>query len=286
MRSLRSTAAALGLVAALPAIAAPARAQVPAAQQATTFDKIFGFDRALADRSKLRVLLVFDPGTAGSKDAAAPLQRAFGAAGMTAESVAVGAAAAKLRPGVVAYLLPGATSADFLKAAAAAHVLTVAGDTALAEQGRASVGLAQRGDKTDIVVNLDRLAAEGHDFAAQLLNFARVVRSGGAAAAATGAGGGAAAPAAEEAAKPVLVSITKPDYPSLGRRFKIQGDVVMRLSVDESGRVTHVELVKGLGKGGLDEAAMGAAQKARFRPASRNGVAVASTYVLVMPFRL
>ena len=44
--------------------------------------------------------------------------------------------------------------------------------------------------------------------------------------------------------------------------------------------------MRAVGRGGVDEVAMAAARKARFRPASRNGVAVPSTYTLTMPFRL
>lgn len=265
----------------------PARAQpgpaVPPPLQAITFDKIFSFDRALGDRTKLRVLLVYnhDP-EAGGKEAALALQKAFAAATIAAEPVLLSAAADKLQPGTVLYFLAGTATPDLLKAAAAAKVLTIAGESALAEQGKVSVGLALRGDKAEIVVNLDRVAQEGHDFSAQLLKFARVVRGGAvvSAGSASPAGQGAETPA------PVLVGFTKPEYPALARRFGVQGDVVLRLAVDVSGKVTGVELMKGLGRGGLDEAAMSAARSARFRPASRNGQAVPSSYVLIVPFRL
>jgi TonB family protein len=255
-------------------IAAPAAAQapVPPALQAQTFDKIFAFDRALGDRSRVKVLLVHPEGAGGAT--ATTLQRAFGAAGIVAEPVALPAAIERLRapaPGLVVYLLPGTATPELLAAAATARALTIAGEAAMAEQGKASIGLALRGDKAEIVVNFDRVEREGHDFSAQLLQFARVVR---------GTAGGGAAPA------PVLVGLTKPQYPSLARRFKVEGDVVMRLAVDQTGKVTAVELVKGLGRGGVDEAAVAAARSARFRPATRDGTPVASTYLLTIPFRL
>ncbi|HXT51020.1 MAG TPA: TonB family protein [Thermoanaerobaculia bacterium] len=260
--------AAIALVALL--YAAPALGQtspVPPPLQATTFDKIFDFDRALGDRLKLKVLVVHDE---GGRDAATALQQAFSAAAISAEPVALAAAAGRLQPGVVVYLLPGTATPELLRSAAAARVLTIAGDAALAEQGKASVGLALKGDKAEIVVNLDRVALEGHDFSAQLLKFARVVRAG---------------PAAEGPA-PVLVGLTKPEYPAVARRLRVEGDVTMRLSVDATGKVTDVELVSGLGRGGIDEVAMAAARTARFRPAMRNGTPVASRYLLVIPFRL
>jgi len=257
-----------------------ARAQgvAPPATQASTFAKVLSFDRAL-DKSKLRVLLIHDLST--GKDQAAALQQAFTAAGLAAEPVPVGNARNRLERGVVAYLLPGTSSSLLLDSAAAARVLTISGDTALAEQGKVSVSVGMRGDKPDIVVNLARVATEGHDFAAQLLSFARVIR-------APGADGGEVAAAAgpETIQPPVLVGLNKPDYPPLARKMQVQGDVVMRLAVDASGRVTGVELVKPIGRGGLDEAAVAAAKNARFKPATRNGTAVAGTYLLTMPFRL
>jgi TonB family protein len=272
----RAAAVLAALLSTTPASAQPS--PVPPPLQATTFDKIFDFDRALGDRVKLKVWLVHDAAGSG-RDAAAALQGAFSAAAIAAEPVALPAAAARFQSGSVAYLLPGTATPELLAAAASAKVLTISGDAALAEQGKASVGLAMRGDKAEIVVNLDRVAQEGHDFSAQLLKFARVVR-GGAVVSAGSPGGAADGPA------PVLVSLTKPEYPQLARRLRVQGDVVMWLSVDETGKVTAVELVKALGRGGVDEAAMAAARTARFKPAIRNGTPVASRYLLVIPFRL
>jgi TonB family protein len=281
-RAAAALFAALALLAAL-----PVRAQtspVPPTVQATTFDKIFDFDRALGDRVKLKVLLVHD--AASGRDAAIALQQAFGAAAIAAEAVPLSAAAGRLQPGVVAYLLPGTATPELLNAVAMAKVLTISGDAALAEQGKASVGLAMRGDKPEIVVNLDRVTQEGHDFSAQLLKFARVVRGGATISAGVPGPPPSAPPGGAEGPAPVLVGLDRPEYPTLARRMRLEGDVVMRLSVDEAGKVTAVELVKGLGKGGIDEAALAAARTARFRPATRNGSPVASRFLLVIPFRL
>ena len=258
----------------LVALPACAQAQVSPPLQASTFDKIFDFDRALVDRVKLKVLLVHD---AAGRDAAVALQQAFSAAAIAAEPVPLSAAVARFGEGMVAYVWPTTATPDLLKAAATARVLTIAGDAALAEQGKVSVGLGMRGDKADIVVNLDRVGQEGHDFSAQLLKFARVLRGGVQVSA--GGGGG-------EDPVPVLVGLTKPNYPPVAQRLRVEGDVVLRLSIDATGKVTNVVLVKGLGRGGIDEAAIAAAKGARFKPATKNGVAVPSTYLLVIPFRL
>ena len=217
------------------------------------------------------MLLVYD---AAGKDAAGALQAAFAGIGVTAEPVPAPNARSRFEAGGVAYLLPGTATAPLLEGAAAAHTLTVAGDATLAEAGKVSVGLGMRGDKPEIVVNLERVQSEGHDFAAQLLSFARVIRPSGS------ASGTALLQA------PVLVALAKPDYPVLARKMQVQGDVVMRLLIDENGKVTSVEVIKAIGRGGLDEAAVSAAKNARFRPATRDGAPVAGSYVLTMPFRL
>ncbi|MBI4508151.1 MAG: TonB family protein [Deltaproteobacteria bacterium] len=55
-------------------------------------------------------------------------------------------------------------------------------------------------------------------------------------------------------------------YTEEARRAQVEGQVVLLLSVDESGRVAAVKLVKGLGYG-LDEKAMAFGKTIRFRPA-------------------
>jgi TonB family protein len=285
-KTLRAAAARRVLAVAGALVAAAGSAQtspVPPPLQASTFDKIFDFDRALGDRVRLKVLLIHDE---SGREAAAALQQAFNGAAIAAEPVTLAAAAGRMQEGVVAYLLPGTATPDLLRTAAAARVLTIAGDATLAEQGRASVGLGLKGDKAEIVVNLDRVAQEGHDFSAQLLKFARVVRGGVTISAGVPGTPPSAPPGGAEGPVPVLLGLDRPAYPVVARRLRVEGDVTMRLSVDESGKVTAVELVKGLGKGGIDEAAMAAARTARFKPALRNGAPVASRFLLVIPFRL
>jgi len=87
---------------------------------------------------------------------------------------------------------------------------------------------------------------------------------------------------------PVLVSFDKPSYPPIARRMKIEGDVVLSLLVDETGRVLEARLIRGVGGkgGGLHEAALKAARRARYRPATKNGVRVKMWTTLKIPFRL
>lgn len=86
---------------------------------------------------------------------------------------------------------------------------------------------------------------------------------------------------------PRLVSFDKPSYPPLARKMKIQGDVVLSLLVDETGRVTEARVLQGVRKGvGLNERALEAARRARYEPATKDGVKVKMWTTLRIPFRL
>lgn len=267
--STRAMAGALGLaLALLSPVMAGARMVVAPAAQPPLFDKIFGYDRALGDRARLQVLLVRSEAEAA---ALAEIEAGFRQLGIRAEQVAAAAVGSRLAPGVVVYLTAESATPAMLEQLARARVLTIAGDPALAEGGRAAVALGDHAGKPEIVVNLDRVAAEGHDFPAQMLKVARVVR-------------GTAQPGYQP---PVLVSFDKPSYPEVARRMRVQGDVVMRLQVDAAGAVTGVELIKGVSQSsGIDDAALRAARSARFKPAMQEGKAVAASYTLTLPFRL
>jgi TonB family protein len=249
---------------------APLAAQaVPAGEQAAMFGRIFGYDRALS--APVTVLVVHPAGAAAQ---AGELVAAFSAAGITASPVAAGDLAARLGEAAVVYFLPGTTSAEAARLVSGARLLSLAGDVRAVEEGRASVGLAAAGGRTEIVVNLPRLREEGHELSAQLLKLARVVTG------APAAGGGALHP-------PRLVAFDTPEYPDLARRLRVQGDVVLELTVETDGSVSAVELVQGVTqKVGINEAALAAARGARFQPATRDGQPVQSVYTLSIPFRL
>ena len=54
-----------------------------------------------------------------------------------------------------------------------------------------------------------------------------------------------------------------------------EGDVIVEITIDEQGNITNKALVHGLGNG-LDEQAISVLQSWRFRPATRDGVAIPS----------
>ncbi len=86
---------------------------------------------------------------------------------------------------------------------------------------------------------------------------------------------------------PQLVSISKPEYPPVARRFRVEGTVVVSVLVSEDGDVLDTRLDRGVSrKVGLNEAALEAARRAKYRPATKDGVRVKMWTTLKIPFRL
>ncbi len=69
---------------------------------------------------------------------------------------------------------------------------------------------------------------------------------------------------------PELVHTEEAPYPPEAKAAGVEGDVVLRLTIDVNGEVTDAEVVEGAGQG-FDEAAQAAALQFRFRPARRRG---------------
>jgi protein TonB len=77
-----------------------------------------------------------------------------------------------------------------------------------------------------------------------------------------------------------------PLYPGAARRQGIEGDVILRLSVDEAGKLISVAVARGSGHRALDEAAIAAVKLWRFAPAVVAGRPVAAVAELPVRFRL
>ncbi|HTE91594.1 MAG TPA: energy transducer TonB, partial [Terriglobales bacterium] len=94
--------------------------------------------------------------------------------------------------------------------------------------------------------------------------------------------------AAEPVAKLVpaeIVSKPTPVYTDEARKLHIEGEVLLEVVFESSGRLRIVRVVRGLGYG-LDEAATRAAEQIRFKPALRDGQPADSTAVLHIVFQL
>lgn len=77
-----------------------------------------------------------------------------------------------------------------------------------------------------------------------------------------------------------------PPYPMMAKRRGLQGKVVLAVALDVNGRPTRVAVKQSSGHGVLDEAAEQAVRGWRFRPAQRNGRAVAADVEVPIRFNL
>ncbi|MGA8762386.1 MAG: energy transducer TonB [Candidatus Sulfotelmatobacter sp.] len=76
-----------------------------------------------------------------------------------------------------------------------------------------------------------------------------------------------------------------PEYTNEARNLKLEGEVLLEVSFAANGMLHVNRVVRGLGHG-LDEAAVAAANKMRFKPALRNGQPTDSTAVVHVVFQL
>jgi TonB family protein len=82
-----------------------------------------------------------------------------------------------------------------------------------------------------------------------------------------------------------LVWKVEPEYSDEARRAKIQGTVLLFLEVDPDGKPSNILVRQGLGLG-LDEKAIDAVRRWKFRPGKQNGRAVTTTAMVEVNFRL
>ncbi|MGC2166375.1 MAG: energy transducer TonB [Gallionella sp.] len=73
-----------------------------------------------------------------------------------------------------------------------------------------------------------------------------------------------------------------PEYPPISKRMNEQGKVVLRVELNENGRVEQVTIKTPSGYARLDAAAVAAVKNWRCKPAMQNGIAVAA--VALQPF--
>jgi len=85
---------------------------------------------------------------------------------------------------------------------------------------------------------------------------------------------------------PVAMSPIRPKYPEIAQEAGIEGVVVVQAFTDEKGRVKETLILKGVPNTGLDEAAMEAIRKTKFRPAKQRERAVGVWISIPVNFRL
>jgi TonB family protein len=84
---------------------------------------------------------------------------------------------------------------------------------------------------------------------------------------------------------PQLLLKVEPEYSEEARKAKYQGTVVLAVVVDENGKAQQLRVVRPLGLG-LDEKAIEAVQKWKFRPGQLNGKPVPVQATIEVNFRL
>jgi protein TonB len=103
---------------------------------------------------------------------------------------------------------------------------------------------------------------------------------------------GAAAEPAEEAKidvdqMPVPKTTVQPTYPERARKAGIQGMVLLKVKVSETGSVESVQVEEGVqGHVELDDAAVEAVKQWSFEPAQKDGEPVAIEVMIPVQFRL
>ena len=85
---------------------------------------------------------------------------------------------------------------------------------------------------------------------------------------------------------PVALSPIRPTYPEIAQEAGIEGIVIVQAFIDKKGRVKETLILKGVPNTGLDEAAMEAIRKTRFRPAKQRERAVGVWISIPVNFKL
>jgi len=85
---------------------------------------------------------------------------------------------------------------------------------------------------------------------------------------------------------PQPLSNIRPVYPEIAQEAGIEGTVVVQVFIDKKGRVKDTLILKGIPNTGLDEAAVTAIRKTRFRPAKQRERAVGVWISIPVNFRL
>lgn len=82
------------------------------------------------------------------------------------------------------------------------------------------------------------------------------------------------------------VEAPKPRYPTMSRRLREQGTVILKVLVDEHGDAKKIEIADSSGHERLDRAAVEAVAGATFRPFLQNGMACAMLVLIPIEFGL
>jgi TonB family protein len=84
---------------------------------------------------------------------------------------------------------------------------------------------------------------------------------------------------------PRLTEVASPDYTPEAKKKKIEGTVTLAIVIDKKGDVADAKVIKGLGYG-LDENAIIAVKEWKYKPAEKDGEAIAVKLEVTTDFYL
>jgi protein TonB len=84
---------------------------------------------------------------------------------------------------------------------------------------------------------------------------------------------------------PVVLVEVKAQYPAEARKLGLEGQVVLRVTVDATGKVSSAKVIKGIGNG-FDESALEAMRRFKFKPGIDAGEAIITEITYTMTFLL
>ena len=86
--------------------------------------------------------------------------------------------------------------------------------------------------------------------------------------------------------QPIAMERIKPDYPRVAKMRRSEGTVILRLTIDEKGKVSKVDVLRKASDDLLNDAAVGSAKEWKYRPAMKDGKKVKTNVTEAIPFKL
>lgn len=172
-RTIAALSLSLSLSLLLAGIAWTEEMPVAANQQGEVFKKVFSFDRTLADREDVELLIVYQGQPTG---VIGDVMASFQQAGIVASTTSGTDLPSRIDRAAVVYFAPGVDVDAFSALCAQNQVLTISGVPSFAEDGHVAIGVDLRDGRPEIVVHMARLKSEGHEFSSELLRLSRIIR--------------------------------------------------------------------------------------------------------------
>ena len=85
---------------------------------------------------------------------------------------------------------------------------------------------------------------------------------------------------------PVPLAAIRPEYPEIAMEAGIEGTVIVQAFINKKGNVTDAEILKGIPNTGLNEAALDAVRRSRWKPARQRDKKVGVWMSIPINFKL